>query len=534
MAQQWTVGKKLFSVVGVLAVLILVSGGIGWWTSSSGDARFEDAYSRAIKVRLAADLKRLATELLTSEKIIILAGYDSDQANIDKWTARQKAVVAEIAKAVAEITPLIANAADKAALAEAEQLAQRVQDTGVRVQALVAEGKFHEAQALSKAENTPQIDKIATLLESVEVSQVKRLDEAKVAGDAAATQAAIAIISILLMSLGAAVATVLIVRSVSNQLRAAAFELRANSEQVLSASSQVASSSQTLSQGATEQAASLEETSASMEEMASMTRRNADGAAQAATLVFETEAAVRQSNESLSGVVTAMGGIRESSGKISKIIKTIDEIAFQTNILALNAAVEAARAGEAGMGFAVVADEVRNLAQRSAQAAKDTAGLIEDAISRSEQGSAQVEQMATVIGAITDKAGKVKSLVDEIAAASRQQTQGIDQVSQAVSQMEKVTQNTAATAEESAAASEELSSQAEMSMQTVSRLEAMVGSGGHVQVSPTVGVARQTRRPAAPAAVAARADGKVVQMKTAAQKAEDVIPLDDTGTFGKF
>jgi methyl-accepting chemotaxis protein len=228
-------------------------------------------------------------------------------------------------------------------------------------------------------------------------------------------------------------------------------------------------------------------------------------------------------------MVTAMAGIRESSGKISKIIKTIDEIAFQTNILALNAAVEAARAGEAGMGFAVVADEVRNLAQRSAQAAKDTAGLIEDAITRSEEGSAKVEHMATVIGAITDKATKVKGLVDEISVASRQQTQGIDQVTQAISQMEKVTQTTAATAEESAAASEELNSQAEMSMVTVQELESMVGGTGTVATTAR-----------APKAAASRTPGKVIAMKAAPkpqappQKAEDMIPFGDTGTYGKF
>ena len=275
---------------------------------------------------------------------------------------------------------------------------------------------------------------------------------------------------------GLAVFLGFILRSVSRALRTIASSIGQSAEQVTSASSQVATSSQSLSQGATEQAASLEESSASIEEMASMARRNSENSQAAADLARDTNTAVSESNRALHDLQQAMTGIRESSSRIGKIIKTIDEIAFQTNILALNAAVEAARAGEAGMGFAVVADEVRSLAQRSAQAAQDTTGLIEEAIGRAKAGNAQVDQMSAVITAITDKANRVKSLVDEITASSRQQTQGIEQVAQAIAQMEKVTQTTAASAEEGAAASEELSAQAEETLSSVRELEALVGA----------------------------------------------------------
>jgi methyl-accepting chemotaxis protein/methyl-accepting chemotaxis protein-1 (serine sensor receptor) len=247
---------------------------------------------------------------------------------------------------------------------------------------------------------------------------------------------------------------------------------------VASAASEVAGSAQHLSQGATQQAASLEETSASMEEMSSMTRRNAENSQEAAAMMAQTETLVSGASASLDQMVASMTAIKDSSDKVARIIKTIDEIAFQTNILALNAAVEAARAGEAGMGFAVVADEVRGLAQRSAQAAHDTAGLINESIVNVDQGHERVSQVSKAIQAIASSAGKMRTLVDEVSVASRQQAQGIDQVAQAVTQMEKITQTTAATAEESAAASEELSAQAETAMGVVARLATLVGGRG--------------------------------------------------------
>jgi methyl-accepting chemotaxis protein len=203
----------------------------------------------------------------------------------------------------------------------------------------------------------------------------------------------------------------------------------------------------------------------------------------------------------------------------------------------LNAAVEAARAGEAGMGFAVVADEVRNLAQRSAQAAKDTAGLIEESIARSNEGAGKVDQVAAAIATIIVSVGQVKGIVQEVREASQQQTQGIDQVSQAISQMEKVTQTTAATAEESAAASEELNAQAETTMEVVQQLERMIGSHGSANGGPAVG--RVKFAPAATqehTAVAMKPRGLKLANRSMPSKpsAEDALPLGDTGTYSKF
>ena len=294
------------------------------------------------------------------------------------------------------------------------------------------------------------------------------------------------ILGILFAAIGIGGALVFfMVRGINGVLTIAVTELAQGASQIASAAGQVSTASQSLAQGSSEQAASLEETSSSSEEINSMAQRNSQNCGEAATLMNESEQRFVRTNDALGQMVVAMAEINASSDKIAKIIRVIDEIAFQTNILALNAAVEAARAGEAGMGFAVVADEVRNLAQRSAQAAKDTAGLIEESIAKSNGGKVRTDLVAEEIRALIEQSSRVKGLVDSVNTGSVEQARGIDQVTRAIAQMGQVTQQTAATAEESAAAAEQLSAQSEALQSIVDQLAALVTSGGDMRSSQT-------------------------------------------------
>ncbi|PTX96673.1 hypothetical protein DB354_08450 [Opitutus sp. ER46] len=285
--------------------------------------------------------------------------------------------------------------------------------------------------------------------------------------------------------------TMLIARTISRPLMRVAQELAEGASGTLGAAAQVSDSAQALAQGASEQAASLEETGASLEELESMTRGNTEGAQKAKGLAQSARASAETGATDMVEMERAMGAIKKSSDDIAKIIKTIDEIAFQTNILALNAAVEAARAGEAGAGFAVVADEVRTLAQRSANAAKETATMIDDAITNTAQGVTISGKVGKSLQEIVAHVRQLDEVAGEVATASIEQNTGIQQANTAVSQMDKVTQSNAASAEESAAAAEELNAQALSLNQIVVTLRSLVEG-----TREEAGAASETLRPA--------------------------------------
>lgn len=341
----------------------------------------------------------------------------------------------------------------------------------------------HEADKMVKGLDRPPTDMIdrivAKLLEGTSRAAILQQQH---------SAAAIRRMGIVLLAgfLGVAAVSTLLVRNLSLNLHGAIADLNQGARNVADAAGRLAASSQSLAEGSSEQAASLEQTSASSEEIRSMAHRNAGNAKAAATNMAEVAKGVADANRTLDQLIVSMKEMNASNGKISKIIRMIDEIAFQTNILALNAAVEAARAGEAGAGFGVVADEVRSLAQRSAQAAKDIAGLIEESMCRSNAGTANLDQVAAAVHSVAESLGKVNVLVDDMHLASEEQSRGIDQIATGIIQIEQVTESVAANARQNSSASSELSGQARAINLVVLRLHSIVdgdaGTDAHAQI----------------------------------------------------
>jgi methyl-accepting chemotaxis protein len=459
----------------------------------------DDAATRAV---LANQVIAGFITLQRIEKNLIL---ETTEEGMQKYAKDLQDRQADLTARLGELEK-ISTEQGKKEIAEFRTVVANWLDNNRQVTSLSLENSNEIAQRLSSTEGRAAIDKAEEVL-----NQISRQADDDMNAAAKAAEQLYATARVLMLGVSAGgilVATILgyciivaVIASIKNIFRGlrtlSTAELQQTQEafsriidgmedgvaQVNDAAAQVASASQALAGGASEQASSLEETSSALEEMAAMTQTNAANAKQANDVSTETSRAAERGDNT-------MKAINESSDQISKIIKVIEEIAFQTNLLALNAAVEAARAGEHGKGFAVVADEVRNLAQRAAQAARETTGLIENSVNKSKEGM-------EAVGAIVDGVNKVTSLLAGIATASQQQAQGVEQVNVAVSQMDKVTQQNASASEESASAAEELSSQAEATKALVEELVRMVrgsDSGGAGTRRPSTS---RSRKPAA-------------------------------------
>ncbi len=475
MSQSMTIGKKLSLNVGIMLLLMLTLGGYALYTVGSlGESLNTAVSATASKLDLAQSTSARVQEMVASQRGFLVATIGGNTADATENRQRMLAAHERIGTHVAEMRPLVYTPDGRRALDSLEAARKAVLPHSEEYMKFASQGDLPEAERVMNGNIRPLVNSMEEASANLVREQHRSLAAVQAASRDKVTLGIWAAVGLTLLCVLVGAFVVFVVRGISVTLQRLAQQLGQGSEEVSAAAGQVSSSSQSLSQAASEQAASLEETSASAEELNSMTQKNAENSRQAASQMGKAEEVVKEANTHLQQMLKSMDEINASSEKISRIIKVIDEIAFQTNILALNAAVEAARAGEAGMGFAVVADEVRNLAQRSAQAAKDTAELIEDSITRSREGSGKLSEVAAAIQKITENARSAKTLVDEVNMGSQEQARGIDQIAKAIIQMEQVTHQVAANAEEGASASQQLNAQAETVDQIVGQLSAMV------------------------------------------------------------
>jgi methyl-accepting chemotaxis protein len=493
----WTIGKRIaLGFTAVLLIMLALSVFIRTRISVIHSGTVAVANNNLPGLERLADAKEAMIEamVLTYKHI-----YSPNDADMNRIEGKLTELGDRITKDLEEFEK-DASTPSKALLDEAKT--ERSKYLEVRHQILIASRSATNSELSgvvyqkARANLDPLSDAYMVALSKCEDQEKKEAGESAESVLGAVRSSSTGLLVGLAIALAAAaILGYLIVRNTTRILSHAAGSLSEGAFQVTSAAGQVTSSSQSLAQGASEQAASVEETSASLEETASMTKRNAENAQKANDLAKQARTAAERGAEDMQSMSTAMNTIKISSDEVAKIIKTIDEIAFQTNILALNAAVEAARAGEAGMGFAVVADEVRTLAQRSAQAAKETAAKIEGALSSTAQGVQISGKVAEALNEIVAKVRQVDELVTEVASASKEQTTGITQINTAVGQMDKVTQGNAAAAEECAAAAEQLNAQSEAMKQAVGELTRLV-SGSHGLTAGRQPAARPLSRPA--------------------------------------
>jgi methyl-accepting chemotaxis protein len=476
MSSTLTIGKRFTITSGILVLLSTVLAIIATVGFSSVSRDVQSLSTDSLPGIVYASAMNTDIANMRGDQLRYISA--TDPAELQKWQESIAANRERLNQDMKGYEASIFEESDRQNMAKVTELVAVIHNAWGKVTPLMQESKNAEALQAFSTEVRPNILALQDQLGMI-VEMNKKNSDASFAATNRTVQSSwwlTLIMGIVSVVLGVGVSW-LMIATLNKQLTQTISELSEGAAQIASAAGQVSASSQSLAQGASEQTATIEETSSASVEINSMAHRNTENSRTTAEMVTHSQEDFEKTNQSLTEMVGAMDGINASSQKISKIIKVIDEIAFQTNILALNAAVEAARAGEAGMGFAVVADEVRNLAQRCAQAAKDTADLIEDSIRKSDDGRVKVDQVAVAIHAITAESSKIKVLVEEINLGSVEQSSGIDQISRAITQMEQVTQSSAANAEESAAAAEELNAQAEAMRDVVETLRAMVDGG---------------------------------------------------------
>jgi len=463
-----------------LSACALVLGSVSALSIRSLKATVDAVTDRdARKVALAGNIQYSSADLLRLENGIIFRLMSQDAAGSENYRRLSKETQGQLSARFDELKPLVKEDQGGSSIEGMEATARAWAEGHEAMIAALDKQEYDTAQKVLSDRITPAGERLVSqasdYAKSVTAALLKARDEA-----GSREAACLWITSLVaLLALGCAGGVYFVVNNASSTLRRVAAEVNGHAEQVASSAHQISEASQSVARSASNQAAALEETSASSQEITSITRRSADTTRVVANRMGETEKIAANVSQAMHEMMNSMREISQSSGKISHVIKVIDEIAFQTNILALNAAVEAARAGEAGMGFGVVADEVRSLAKRSAEAARETTALIEESISNSENGNAKAKTVASAVQSITENSAQMKSLIDEVNHSAQEQALGIGQIAEAILRMQSVTQETAAGAEESAAAGNEMTAQS-LDMESTARglLELVGGTLG--------------------------------------------------------
>jgi methyl-accepting chemotaxis protein len=497
--KNWTIGSRIILGFTLITIVSLVVGGFSLVRFAGMRAALVDVTDNTVPSLVVLGEIGSVSRERTIARLKMLTAIDEEKTamrqSVDEATKKMEGLFTKY-------EALISTPEERRLFEEIKRAQEAVKVTSARIDALERESNFEDSERLLREVQFANYDKLSQAVNDVLNYNVKSGTAAGESGKklAEAGELLLAIVTGVSVLIAILVAW-MIIRATNAALREISEDLESGANETASAAQEVSAASQVLSSGATEQASSIEETSAALEEMSSMIRSTADNAQKAKGLASEARAVADSGTKIMTEMNQAMSAIDTSSAEVAKIVKNIDEIAFQTNILALNAAVEAARAGEAGAGFAVVADEVRSLAQRSAAAAQETADKIDAAISNSRRGAECTSQVGRSLLLIAEKVAATDALVGQIATAAGEQAQGIAQIGVAINQMDSISQSNSTSAEQSASAAEQLDAQAKTMKSLVVRLVELVGGSVAQQAgSPAATAPSFTRMSPKPAA----------------------------------